>query len=239
MRRILLIGMFLSVVAGQAAGETRDDRATITQQMQEMSDALVPGDVAVWDKYLDAGIVYAEEDGSFKGKAEALKEIMPLPKGLGGNIKIVLLSYHQDGDVAVALFRQVETENYFAQVLHANYLTNTTWRKRADGWKMIAGQVLAEKTDPPALALPALAQYAGTYRLKGADRTYVLAFTDGKLVATRTARKPETWNAEAADVFFVSGDPRIRKIFQRDATGRITGFVERRESWDIVWEKTE
>ena len=240
MRRILLIGMFLSVVAGHAVAEPRDDRAVITQQMQEMSDALVPGDVAVWDKYLDADVVYAEEDGSYKGKAEALKEIRPLPKGLGGNIKIVLLSYHQDGDVAVALFRQVETENYFAQVLHANYLTNTTWTKRADGWKMIAGQVLAEKTDPPAIALPEnqLAHYAGTYRLKGADRTYALTLSDGKLIATRTGRKPETWNAEAADVFFVSGDPRIRKIFQRDASGRITGFVERRESWDIVWEKT-
>ena len=43
------------------------------------------------------------------------------------------------------------------------------------------------------------------------------------------------WNAEAPDVFFVKGDPRIRKIFQRDASGKITGFVERRESWDIAW----
>ena len=35
----------------------------------------------------------------------------------------------------------------------------------------------------------------------------------------------------------IYGDPRIRKIFQRDALGRIAGFVERRESWDIVWLK--
>jgi hypothetical protein len=38
-------------------------------------------------------------------------------------------------------------------------------------------------------------------------------------------------------VFFIKGDPRIRKIFQRDRSGRITGFVERRESWDIVWDR--
>jgi hypothetical protein len=59
----------------------------------------------------------------------------------------------------------------------------------------------------------------------------------GQLVGTRDTRKPATWNAEALDVFFIQGDPRIRKIFQRDAAGKIAGFVERRESWDIVWTK--
>jgi len=165
---------------------------------------------------------------------------VPLPKGLSGEIKIDLLSYHEDGDVAVALFRQNEIEHYFGQTIFAKYLTNTTWKKRADGWKLIAGQVLAEKTDPPAIVLPAgqLSQYVGTYKLKDSDPTYTLTLIGGKLTGTRNGRKSATWSAEASDVFFIAGDPRIRKIFQRDATGKITGFVERRESWDIVWEKT-
>jgi hypothetical protein len=62
---------------------------------------------------------------------------------------------------------------------------------------------------------------------------------NGKLVGTRNGRKPATWNAEAKDVFFIAGDPRIRKIFQRDASGKVIGFIERRESWDIVWLKTD
>jgi ketosteroid isomerase-like protein len=214
-----------------------DDRALITQHEQEMSDAVASGNVAVWDKYLDADVIYAEEDDSFKGKAEMLKEIVPLPKGLGGEIKVDLLAYHEDGDTAVALFRQNETEHYFGQTITAKYLTNTVWKKRADGWKQIAGQVLAEKIDPPAIAVPAetLAQYAGTYRLKDSDPTYALTVMDGKLVGTRGTHKPATWNAESPDVFFIAGDPRIRKIFQRDASGKIAGFIERRESWDIVW----
>jgi hypothetical protein len=216
-----------------------DDHALITTQMQDMSDAIAVGNVAVWDKYVDADVIYAEEDDTYKGKADVLKEITPLPKGLSGEIKIDLLSYHEDGDVAVALFRQNETEHYFGQTIFAKYLTNTTWRKRADGWKLIAGQVLAEKTDPPAIVLPAsqLAQYAGTYRLKDSEPTYTLTLENGKLMATRNGRKPATWNAEVPDVFFIAGDPRIRKIFQRDASGKVTGFIERRESWDIVWVK--
>lgn len=217
-----------------------DDRALITAHMQQLSDAIAVGNVAVWDRYVDASAIYAEEDDSYKGKADMLKEIVPLPKGLSGEIKIDLLSYHEDRDVAVALFRQNETEHYFGQTVFAKYLTNTTWKKRADGWKLIAGQVLAEKTDPPSIALPAseLAQYVGTYRLKDSEPTFTLALENGKLIGTRTGRKSATWSAEAADVFFIAGDPRIRKIFQRDASGKVTGFVERRESWDIVWVKT-
>jgi hypothetical protein len=227
----------LAVFALFASPALGDDRALITTQMQEMADAVAPGNVAVWDKYLDAGVIYAEEDDSWKGKAGMLKEIRPLPKGLGGTIRIELLSFHEDHDVAVALFRQNETEHYFGQTITAKYLTNTTWRKRADGWKLIAAQVLAEKTDPPAIALPAgqLTQYAGTYRLKDSEPITTLTLQVGKLIGTRKGRKPVAWNAEAADVFFVKGDPRIRKIFQRDASGKITGFIERRESWDVAW----
>jgi len=234
--RALALAAFAVLLSSPALA---DDRALITTQMQEMSDAIASGDVAVWDKYIDASVIYAEEDDSYKGKANLLKEIVPLPKGLSGEIKIDLLSYYEDGDTAVALFRQNETEHYFGQTIFAKYLTNTTWKKRADGWKLIAGQVLAEKTDPPAIALPPgqLAQYVGTYKLKDSASIYRLTLENGILIGTRDSRKPATWNAEASDVFFIKGDPRIRKIFQHDASGKITGFVERRESWDVVWIK--
>ena len=216
-----------------------EDHALITRYMQEMADAVAPGNAAVWDKYLDPDVIYAEEDDTYKGKAGMLKETVPLPKGSSGTIRIELLSYHEDDGVAVALFRQNETEHYFGQTIYAKYLTNTTWRKRADGWKLIAAQVLAEKIDPPAIILPAkqLAQYVGKYQLKDSAPTYSLKLVDEQLIGTRDTRKPATWNAEASDVFFLSGDPRIRQIFQRDASGKITGFIERRESWDLVWLK--
>ena len=227
------------LIAAAATPALADDRALITQYEQELADAVTAGYPAVWDKYLDPEVIYAEEDDSHKGKAEMVKEIRPLPKGLGGEIKIALLSYHQDGDTAVALFRQIETEYYYGQTIHANYLTNTVWKKRADGWKQIAGQVLAEKTDPPSIARPAadLQKFTGTYKLKDSEPIYVLTVADGKLMGTRNGRPAAEWKAETRDVFFIPGDNRIRKIFQYDANGKVTGFIERRESWDIVWEK--
>ena len=230
----------VTLLAALAAPALADDRALITQYEQQLSDAITNGAPAVWEKYLDPNVIFAEEDDSYKGKAGMVKEVRPLPKGLGGEIKVELLSYQEDGDTAVALFRQHEIERYYGQTIHASYLTNTVWKKRADGWKQIEGQVLAERIDPPSIALSArdLKKFAGTYRLKDSEPTYALALTGGKLMGGRTGKAPSEWNAETRDVFFIKGDPRIRKIFQYDATGKVTGFIERRESWDIVWNKT-
>jgi ketosteroid isomerase-like protein len=231
--KFFLLAMFAATPA------LADDRGIITQYEQQMVDAITDGKPAVWDKYLDPGVIFAEEDGSYKGKAEMVKEVRPLPKGLGGVLKIALLSYHEDGDTAVALFRQIETEYYYGQTIHATYLTNTVWKKRVDGWKQIEGQVLAEKTDPPSITLPAgdLKKFSGTYKLKNSQPTYTLTLADGKLMGARAGKTPSQWNAETRDMFFIKGDPRIRKIFQYDAHGNVTGFIERRESWDLIWEK--
>ncbi len=233
--------LMVAVVASLAAPALADDRAQITQHEQELSDAITNGAPGVWEKYLDPDVIYAEEDGSYKGKDGMIKEVRPLPPGLGGEIKVELISYHEDGDTAVALFRQHEIERYYGQTIRASYLLSTVWKKRPDGWRQIQGQVLAERTDPPAIELPAseLQRFVGTYRLRDSQPTYTLALSGGKLMGGRPGKTPSEWNAETRDVFFIKGDPRIRKIFQYSAQGRVTGFVERRESWDIVWTKVD
>ena len=234
--RIIFAMMILAPLAAPALA---DDRALLTRYEQQLSDAITDGAPAVWEKYLDPDVIFAEEDGSYKGKDAMVKEVHPLPKGLGGEIKVELLSYHENGDTAVALFRQHEIERYYGQTIHASYLTNTVWKKRADGWKQIEGQVLAERTDPPSITPPKsdLRKFAGAYKLKDSEPTYTLSVVDGKLMGARTGKAASEWNAETRDVFFIKGDPRIRKIFQYDASGKVTGFIERRESWDIVWNK--
>jgi ketosteroid isomerase-like protein len=235
MREIFATMIFAALVTPVFA----DDRVLITQYEQQLSDAITNGTPAVWAKYLDSDVIYAEEDDSYKDKEGMIKEVRPLPQGIGGEIKVELLSYHEDGDTAVALFRQHEIERYYGQSIHASYLLSTVWKKRADGWRQIEGQVLAEKTNPPSIALQAsdLQKFAGTYKLKDSELTYTITLTDGKLVGGRTGNARSEWEAETRDVFFIKGDPRIRKIFQYDAVGRVAGFIERRESWDIVWNK--
>jgi hypothetical protein len=238
-RRGLRTIFLASILAALTTPALADDRALLTQYEQQLCDALTNGTPAVWDRFLDRDVIFAEEDDSYKGKNGMIEEVRPLPKGLGGAIRVELLSYHEDGDTAVALFRQHEIERYYGQTIHASYLTNTVWKKRPSGWKQIEGQVLAEKVDPPSIALSVvdLQKFAGNYKLKDSEPTYALALIDGKLMGGRPGKAPSEWNAETRDVFFIKGDPRIRKIFQYDANGKVTGFTERRESWDIVWNK--
>src|ERR1700722_11345323 len=144
-RENMRTALFVATIAALATPALADDRALITQYEQQLSDAITSGSTAVWEKYLDPNVIYAEEDDTYKGKDGMLKEIRPLPKGLGGEIKVELLAYQEDGDSAVALFRQHEIERYYGQTIYASYLLSTVWKRGADGWKQIQGQVLAEK----------------------------------------------------------------------------------------------
>ena len=58
------------------------------------------------------------------------------------------------------------------------------------------------------------------------------------LTGERSGRPVQMLSVEAADVMFVPGQPRSRKVFLRSADGRVSGFVDRREGRDVPWKKT-
>jgi hypothetical protein len=59
----------------------------------------------------------------------------------------------------------------------------------------------------------------------------------GDVVVARQGRPDRTFVPESPDVFFEPGAPRTRRMFQRDAQGQVTGFVDRREARDVVWKR--
>ena len=213
---------------------TPDD--LLKRETQELLDAVAVGDTAVWDRYLDPQLLYISEAGEIQTKAELLAELKPLPPGVSGSIAIGRFAVKRFGDTAVVLHVDEESEDYFGHTLHAQYLNTATWRHGDAGWKLIAQQVYASLLDPPAIALPAdqLDEYLGTYQLTDAI-SYTIRRDGEQLVGERTGRPPQPLRVEARDVLFVPGRPRSRKIFLRDAAGRIIGFADRREARDVVW----
>jgi hypothetical protein len=214
--------------------------AVLRAQTQALLDAVAPGDAAVWDRYLDPQVVYLSEAGDIETKQQLLDELKPLPTGISGKIEISRFQVRRFGDTAVVVHVDEESENYFGQALHAQYLNTATWRLGGDGWKLIAQQVYASLLDPPAIALPAaqLDEYTGTYRLTDAI-DYAIRRDGDHVVGQRTGRSPQVLRVEARDVMFVPGQARSRKVFLRDAVGRITGFVDRREARDVVWTRRD
>jgi Domain of unknown function (DUF4440) len=217
--------------------------ALLQRQSQELADALGSGKSEVWDKYLDPDVRYVDESGAVLKKKELVDDVRPFPAGISGSIRLidydaVVQGVH--GDVAVATYVNDENEDYHGAKLHCQYRTTETWVKRAEGWRLVAAQVLALRTDPPAVAVaePLRQQYVGKYALTP-ELAYEIRWSGNALEGQQTGRKPEALSAEAPDVLFVPGKPRYRYVFLRDAQGRITGLAQRREAWDIVWKRVD
>jgi hypothetical protein len=215
---------------------SNDVAAILERQTQELFDAIVPGTASVWERYLDADVSTTTEDGVLLHKSQLVAQIKPLPAGVSGIIKVMDFQVTVHGAVAVATHVEDEIENYHGHRLHCQYRTTDTWVQTSAGWRLLASQVLALRTNPPAISLTTqqAAAYVGHYSLSP-EVAYDIRLKDGQLEGQQTGRKPEALRAEVADVLFVPGQPRYRKIIQRDATGRITGLAERREAWDLVW----
>lgn len=215
-----------------------DSAAVLKAQTQALLDAVTAGDARVWDRLLDPDVLYVSEAGELERKPQLLAEVVPLPAGITGRIRIGAFEARIHGDTAIVFHADEEDERYFGHDLHARYLNLATWRYRDGAWTLIATQVLAALIDPPAITLPAgaLDEYVGSFALTP-EIHYTIVRDGDHLVGQRTGRPPQVLQAEARDVFFVAGQPRTRKIFLRDAAGKIARFTDRREARDVIWAK--
>jgi len=226
----------LAIAAAAPTADTQDTRELLRRQTQELVDAIGSGSAAVWDRYLDAGVIYVDEGGRLLTKKQMVEQTRPLPEGVAGSIRVIDFDAAVHGDVAVASYIDDENEDYHGHKLHCQYRTTETWKRTPEGWRMIAGQVLALRTDPPAITLAPRQrhEYCGRYALTPAI-FYEIRCSGDALEGQQTGRKSEPLRAEAPDVLFVPGQPRYRYVILRGEDGRITGFAQRREAWDLVW----
>jgi ketosteroid isomerase-like protein len=203
---------------------------------QALLDAIAPGDRKVWDDAMADDAVYVDENGTIINRADFLKQLEPLPAGASGSLEIASYEAHISGDLATVIHMDDEKEHYHGQELHAQYLTTETWRREDDVWKLYLVHTYAVLHDPPSVSLSAdeMKEYAGRYD-GGEDLVYEIKWDGKELMGGREGAAMKPLKVEIRDVLFAPGQPRIRKIFKRDAKGKITGFVDRRESWDLVW----
>jgi len=222
-----------------AASPHEDDAALIRRQSEEFSDASASGDAAVLARYLDDRVIFMNEGGDMATKKDIVDGAQPPPKGTSHTLKQADFKVELHGNVAVTSFADLSTGQFHGQTLYAKYLSTEVWLKESDGWKMISSQTMAALGDPPAVTLPdkALDEYVGHYKV-GDDYDYVIERHGNELTASANGSKPVVLKAELRDVFFVAGQPRVRRIFQRDDKGRITGFVSRREGHDLILKRT-
>jgi hypothetical protein len=236
-RRRFIVGAGGVVVASNAIALTSDDLERITQ---ELADALAPGTKEVWAHWTHPQFVLTDENGVRIERSRFLAEMSPLPPGASGTIKVVDFNAHRVGDTQVTTYALDESEHFHGEHLHATYRQTDTWVRTAPGWRLLASQIIALRTDPPAAELPAKLwdEYAGHYRLPD-GLTLEIGWDGQSATLRRGSGATHALKAELADILFVPGDPRIRYLIQRGADGRVSRLIQRRESWDLLWSREQ
>ena len=143
------------------------------------------------------------------------------------------------GDVAVATYVDDENEVYHGHKLHCRYRTTDTWKKTSDGWRLIAGQVLALRTDPPAISLAASvrSEYCGRYALTPAI-TYEIRCKGDALEGQALRSQARRAARGSAGCALRARPPAVSiRVPARHGGGDHRGFAQRREAWDLVWKR--
>jgi hypothetical protein len=227
---LLMFGSLARAASPQA------DEPELRRMTQELLDAVAPGQTEVWERYLNDDFIQMDENGIVRNKPQTLAELRPLPAGLEGRIAVDRFQVVFVGEAAVAAVEIQEHLDYHGQIIRSRFRSLDTWHRTASGWRLAGQHVAAVLKDPPAAALAReqLCAYEGVYVLKPGIETTIRCGDDG-LSSQREDRPSVNYLAELADVFFAPGQPRTRRIFMRDAAGRVTGFVDRREGADVRW----
>jgi ketosteroid isomerase-like protein len=212
--------------------------AEIKRIAQELLDAIAPGDKAVWERYLDDAFVMTDEEGNVSTRKAFLDALRPLPQGFSGSIQLSDPVVRLSGDVAILTHLDLEEETIFGQELHARFRSTDTYVRRDGRWKLLASQVMVIPDERKTAAVdPALYDdYVGLYQLSPTVR-YQVTREGNRLFGQRTGRQKEELLPESETSFFLPGTWRGVKIFARDASGRVTHIIDRRDNRDLVWKR--
>jgi hypothetical protein len=231
--KISLFAAGLAVVS--PASHAEDLSALLKAKTQAFSEAGQRGDGKTMADLLDEHVVFVNESGDMPTKQEIVESAQPPALGVRRDIAVTDWSLTPHGTTAVARFVDVVTQKIGDQTIVSSYLSTEAWQKKKGRWLMISSQTLALQQDPPAIVLPVaqLDEYVGTYSM-AQGLVFQITRDGDRLLGKLNDAEPAEMKVEARDVLFTPGMPRLRRVFQRDAAGHITGFASRREGRDLM-----
>lgn len=225
----------LTLAALPASAEDLSD--LLLQKTQEFSDAGQQGNAAVLNQLLDPNVIFVNETGQIASKDDIVSSASPPPAGMKVKMTVMDWRCQIHGDIAITSF--IDDQAIGGQSIHNQFRSVETWAKEGQNWRIIASETLTLPIDPPTTALPAhlLDSYAGTY-VGGSGLQITFTRQGDELMASVNGASPNRQAAEAPDIFFTPGYGQYRKVFQRDLSGKITGFVYLRAGHDLIFKRT-
>jgi hypothetical protein len=230
----------LSLPSGNAHAEGAAITLTdLRQRTQQLMDAIAPGDKKPWQRAIAEDAIIVDETGRRMDKRSFLETITGLPAGYGGSIKIAEVNARFAPRTAVLSYDTNESETIFGTELHARYHYTDTWLYRNERWQIVASQALRYYEDPASIQLTAsqLDDYVGSYQM-APGQVITITRQGAQLYVQRESGAPYELQAECRDLFFRPG-VEGRRLFHRDASGRVDSMVSRRNNEDVLWRRLE
>ena len=224
-------------LAAPAMASDADISALLLKKTQAFSDAGPVGGGKVMAALADPRLIFFNENGD-RATRDDLASITPGPaNGVTTRMSVTDWDCQVHGDVAVTSFiDQAARTDAAGKTTNFRYRSVETWLQKGADWTMIGSETVALTDDPAAVPVAAIDDYVGTYRAES-GLTFTFARQGADLAGTTGGQPLTVQKAEAPDIFFTPGAARAVKIFRRDSSGKVTGFVYHRTGQAIVFSR--
>jgi len=215
----------------------------VKESIRNRLDALGRGDLKTWRSYLSDDCIITGDDGALVKPEDIVKEQAGnLHSGVTNSAKQPTdFEVHVYGDIAVANFKLALDEDWAGQKLYDAYRFTDVLARRGERWLLVSHQEtpipnarrVAVKVDPTAFDA-----YAGEYRI---TPNYIIK------VKREGDKLMEEWPGDAeysedlpvSESTFVSRGSAGEVIFVKDEVGKVTHFILRTASGDLIAKKTK
>lgn len=230
----LLAGGHFTSASAQAVDAPADIRNELRVNDELLLTAVHRGDRATWSRLTTSDFMYVEE-GEVARRDDFLRGLED-----DGNTPLIIRKYEVKiiGDTAqVFHYDDVPQRPGGADVSKFHLLMTETWQRINGKWLLRIVHIDRIRVNPPGITLSSsqIDELVGTYQ--NIDGTYMIKREGDRILGGKPGHPFVELKAETRDVLFRPDDVYRRDVFQRDANGKVTGFVTRDEASDRPWKR--
>jgi hypothetical protein len=229
----LLIGStHFANASAQASDAPADVKNVLYANDKLLLTAIHRGDRSTWARLTTYDFMYVEE-GDVARRDKFLRELKD-----DGLMPLIIRNYEVKiiGDTAQVFHQDdVPQRPGDIDVSKAHLLMTETWQRIHGEWLLRIVHTDRVRVNPSPITLSSnqIDELVGTYRNAGG--TYAIRREGDRILGGKPGRPFVLLKAETRDVLFEPDNVYKRDVFQRDANGRVTGFVMRNENTDRPW----
>jgi ketosteroid isomerase-like protein len=142
----IVIAFGVPAAAQEPLASTHGVVLTLSRQLFE---ALTDGHSKVWANTLADDAVVTDESGRRETKAEIVKNVRPLPRGVSRSIEIRAPKVRQQGETAVLDCENYDQETAHGQKRAVQYRSTLTFVKQGRDWKLTSLHTVPMPAAPP------------------------------------------------------------------------------------------